>query len=362
MASAIKEVQLKIDSYLAKQMMHNSKTKQQIEALRAKECAEVTIQGDIIKKMTVEDLESRFQQQQEEPGASTMLTIPSTDILQWKASFPLQETSEQVLAELHTKYKEIFKQGEDKIKQEEARIDDELQLIGNGQDVKQTASNIANMIEDAVIDASAAPDSPVRKKLRREIEKALEGIDRKTKLLKVLRNILHEGTDILVRNLNKTKWGMMVNRRGQVGENKTVAAINQAVEGFVGISVMGMKTHSYLHDFLNKLGIKMTYMNTLDPVTGRVKKTNEVEHDFIMTYLEDNHLTVTMVESKTREYKPWALSDQAENTKAAVEHAKKALQQLLKDFITFKEIFPDLTKTMLTKIRYLRRLTKLHLN
>jgi hypothetical protein len=58
-----------------------------------------------------------------------------------------------------------------------------------------------------------------------------------------------------------------------------------------------------------------------------------------------------MVESKTREFKPWAVTGQKENAKAAVEHAKKALQQLLKDFITFKEIFPDLTKTMLTSIR-----------
>ena len=70
-----------------------------------------------------------------------------------------------------------------------------------------------------------------------------------------------------------------------------------------------------------------------------------------MTYIENNYLSVTVFESKTREYKPWALSDQAENAKTAVEHAKKALQQLLKDFMTFKEIFPDLTKTMLTKIR-----------
>ena len=92
-------------------------------------------------------------------------------------------------------------------------------------------------------------------------------------------------------------------------------------------------------------------MNTRDPVTGRVKKTNEVEHDFVMTYLENDRLTVTMVESKTREFKPWALSDKAENAKAAVEHAKKALQQLLKDFVTFKEIFPDITTSMLTKIR-----------
>ena len=128
-ANAIKEQQLKIDSYLSKQMMRNNKTEAEIQALRETECAKVTIQGDNIQTLTVEDLESRFQQQQEQPGAATMLTIPSTDILQWKASFPLQETSEQVLTELHTKYKDMLKQGEDKIKQEEARINEELQHI-----------------------------------------------------------------------------------------------------------------------------------------------------------------------------------------------------------------------------------------
>ena len=190
--TAIKEHQLKIDSFLGKKMRQNTKTVAEIQALRATECAEVTIQGDNIKKLTIEDLEKKFQQQQELPGAATMLTIPSTDILQWKANFPLQETSEEVLAGLHAKYDEMFKQGEDKIKQEEARMDVELQLIGNGQDVKQTANNIADIVEGAVIvDPTTSPDSPVRKKLRRELGVALEGVDRKTKLFEVLRNILH---------------------------------------------------------------------------------------------------------------------------------------------------------------------------
>ena len=130
-------------------MRQNTKTDAEIQALCATECAEVTIQGDNILKLKIEDLENRFQQQQEQPGAPTMLTIPSTDILQWKANFPLHETSERVLAELHTEYKAMYKQGEDKIKQEEPRIDAELQLLGNGQGVKQTANNIADIVEYA---------------------------------------------------------------------------------------------------------------------------------------------------------------------------------------------------------------------
>jgi hypothetical protein len=119
----------------------------------------------------------------------------------------------------------------------------------------------------------------------------------------------------------------------------------------MGMSLNGMKTDSYLHDFLSRLNIQLTYQNTRDPVSGRITRTNEVEHDFVMTFLETNCLTLTMVESKTREFKPWAPSDQAEKAKAAIDHAKKAMHQLLKDFATFKELFPDLTETMISKIR-----------
>ena len=45
---------------------NNIKTKKYIEALRAKECMEVTIQGDNIKTLTVEDLEISFQLQHDQ--------------------------------------------------------------------------------------------------------------------------------------------------------------------------------------------------------------------------------------------------------------------------------------------------------
>ena len=45
----------------------------------------------------------------------------------------------------------MFKQGKEKIKRDEARIDEELQLIGNSQDVKQTANKIADIVEDGGI-------------------------------------------------------------------------------------------------------------------------------------------------------------------------------------------------------------------
>ena len=243
----------------------------------------------------------------------------------------------------------MFKQGEDKIKQKEAEIDEELDLIIQA----QNANSIANIVKDAVIvDSSASANHPVKMKLRREIEDALinyDGPDRNTRIVEVLQNILHEGISASLRKCKK--WGNILNRRGQVGENKTMAAINQAVERFMGISVMGVKTHSYLLEFLEKLNISLTYHNTKDPVTGTVIKYNEVEHDAIITWAEEDVLVVTIVESKTKECKPWAPSNQAERSAAAVKHATHALKQVLKDLITFKEIFLDISTTMMEKIR-----------
>ena len=99
-----------------------------------------------------------------------------------------------------------------------------------------------------------------------------------------------------------------------------------------------------MYKVLEKMNIQLTYQNT-------VNKTNEVEHDLTATWLEQDTLVVTMIESKIKEYKPWA--DQIANAEAAIKHAKFALKQLHKDFLTFKEIFPDIPDTMIGKIRYL---------
>ena len=236
--AAIKQLQLQIDSFLANQMQQNSKTATEIQALRITECVEVTIQGANQELLSIEGLESRFQQQQQ---ASARVTIPSTDILQWKASFPLYETTEHVLDDLRRQYKDKYKQGDDMITQAEGLIDEELNSLTNGQDIRVTANKIADNVENAVIvDPNVPPNSPVRKKLRREIENVLTNggaMDHKAGIIVVLRNILHEGIDILLRNQNKTKWGMIVNRRGQVGENKRVPAI-------MVMSLNRMKTHS----------------------------------------------------------------------------------------------------------------------
>jgi hypothetical protein len=91
---------------------------------------------------------------------------------------------------------------------------------------------------------------------------------------------------------------------------------------------MGMKTHTYLYHFLENMKIKLTYHNTL-------KKSNEVEHDHISAWLEQDTLVITMIESKTREIKPWLpVDDQAGkaarmhsiNSKRISQHSKRYFQ------------------------------------
>ena len=108
---------------------------------------------------------------------------------------------------------------------------------------------------------------------------------------------------------------------------------------------------TFLRGVLSKLGIQLTHKNTRDPVTGRLQKTDEVEHDMITTWLEKDKLVVNMFETKTSECRPWALADQGKKTQAAVTHAKDALKQIVKGLVTFKELFPDVLEEDMKKIR-----------
>ena len=81
--------------------------------------------------------------------------------------------------------------------------------------------------------------------------------------------------------------------------------MNEAMAEFIGMSVMGMKTHSFLYKILDKLNIKLTYNHPRDPVTGKMLKNNEVEHDQVSTWLEEEELVVNFVQCKTMEVKPW---------------------------------------------------------
>ena len=169
-----------------------------------------------------------------------------------------------------------------------------------------------------------------------------------TELLKVFKNILKEG--INNRLMKRKEWGMFINRRGQIGENKTMAAMNNAVRNFGGISVLGMKTFSYLQQFLESLNINLTYKNTTNEA-GQVV-FHEVEHDGILTWMEEDLLVLNVIQSKTNQLRYLDEASQDERSQAAVKHGVEALKQVWKDFKTFKEIFFDFSSEELHKIRY----------
>ena len=198
------------------------------------------------------------------------------------------------------------------------------------------------------------PPSDETEALGKEIKKALEKMDEHvwSNMLKSMENVLHEETERYILKDNKkckAKVAALENRRGQIGENKVMAAMNQVLEGFLGMSVMSMKTHTYLYGFLDRLNIELSHRNTMDHETGRLE---HVGHDHISTWLEEDTLVVNFVVPKVIEMKPWSPDDQVTRGKAAGEKAKQAIQQLNIDLRTFIEVFPDISQAKMKKIRW----------
>lgn len=188
----------------------------------------------------------------------------------------------------------------------------------------------------------------------REIGKAIDAEnndDKKNGTIEAIKVTYAQGIELALISENKAKWGALNNRRGQIGENKTAAAMAHVLDPFLGIGITGMKTHTFLAKFLQSLNIQLTYRNEYDPVTKKMTKANEVEHDNVSTWIDNDSFVLAVVQSIVMEIKP-SKSNLANETQAAVKHATMALNQVLKDLITFKEMFPDISESMLKKIRY----------
>ena len=352
--TGVQQQVVRIDKFLTKEMMESLMTEEEIQALRTNQCVEVVIQGSNTEMLSIEDLEARWLQQND---SGERVCVPSTDILEWKAKCPLSQTTADIAASMKSQYMALWKEGEDKIVEQEPLINQELLKFSESKDAKACSIKIAEVITDAVILAADSKDkktkkgSPVKEKLRRETEKVLVETPEHlhmTELLKVFKNILNEGIN---NRLTKQKeWGMFINRRGQIGENKAMAAMNNAVRNFGGISVLGMKTFSYLQQFLESLNINLTYKNTTNEA-GQVV-FHEVEHDGILTWMEEDAVVLNVIQSKTNQLRYLDEASQDERTQAAVKHGVEALKQVWKDFKIFKEIFLDFSSEELHKIRY----------
>ena len=350
----ITEMSQKVDSFISRGMLEETLAEVEVKTFRSQEVIEVTVHGQATEKLSIEGLEEKFLKDR----GGTRCTVPNNDILQhqFRAEFPLNVTSEDVLQELTELYTNIYNPQDAHIQQEEVNLDSELKaLLESRQSVLETTNKIVKMFEDIII--LEKPNNALKAKMKREVHYALgQGADaRKLTILNTMRNILRDGAEreILFKNKTaKAKWGALNNRRGQLGENKTAAAVNQVLEAFQGMSVMGLKTHTHMYNILEKLNIKLTHTNTKNPVTGKIVTTNEVEHDNISSWLEEEALVLNMIQVKTTEVKPWASAlSQARREQAAVSHVKKGLLQIDKDLRTFKEMFPEISESTMKMIR-----------
>ena len=352
--TGIQEISIQVDSFISRGMLEETLTDDEVKNFRSQKVIEVTVHGQTTEKLSIEGLEERFIKD----SGGTRVTVPNNDILQhqYRAQFPLNVTSDDVFQELTELYRNIYNPQNAKIQQEEVALDTELKALYEGrQSVQETTKKVVKLFEDIVI--LEKPNSTVKAKMKREVNKALEQRNhtRKTMILNTMRNILKDGAEREVLFKNKTakaKWGALNNRRGQLGENKTAAAVNQVLEDYQGMSVMGLKTYTHLCKILEKLNIKLTHSNTKNPMTGKILTTNEAEHDNISSWLEEDTLVLNMIQVKTTEAKPWAPAlSQARREQAALNHVKHGLLQVDKDFRTFRELFPDISESAMKMIR-----------
>ena len=334
--SGVQSLITQIDSFLQNTIKRNARTQETIDAFRKNNVIEVTVHSDNTVNVSIEWLEERFKNE-----GDKRRVVPSHDILEYTGKFPLHETSDAFLETLHKEFDKRLKEAETTINEKSAIIDEQ---ISSSLTRELAAQNIA---EEFIL-----PNASVKRQLRREIENALDTDgNHLNKTIEAIKATLSKGIEITLISENRRTWGALNNRRGKIGENRTAAAMAQVLENFMGISVMGMKTHTFLAMFLQNLNIQLTYRNEYDPVNRTLIRTNEVEHDIVSTWIEEDSFVIAVVQSKTMEIKP-SRSNHGNETQVAVRHVTAALNQVLKDFKTFQEMFPDISESLLNHIRY----------
>ena len=120
--TGVQQQVVRIDKFLTKDMMESLMTEEEIQALRTNQCVEVVIQGSNTEKLSIEDLEARWLQQNDSGERGC---VPSTDILEWKAKCPLSQTTADIAASMKSQYMALWKEGEDKIVEQAPLINQE---------------------------------------------------------------------------------------------------------------------------------------------------------------------------------------------------------------------------------------------
>ena len=143
---------------------------EEAEALRTKECIEVTVHGQTTEMFSINKLEKKFQAEH----GSRRIVVPSTDILHHKArsGFPLDVTHQEAMEDLMKEFNKIYKPREDMLRQEEAQIQKQINFVKQGNlKVEEAKENIIKRTKSIVV--IGPPNKMVQRKLEQEIGAAL---------------------------------------------------------------------------------------------------------------------------------------------------------------------------------------------
>ena len=94
--SGVQSLVTQIDSFLKKKITKNARSQENIETFRQNNAIEVTVHGDTTEMVNIAWLEEKFKNEGDQRRV-----VPSHDILQYTGKFPLHETSDSFLDELH---------------------------------------------------------------------------------------------------------------------------------------------------------------------------------------------------------------------------------------------------------------------
>ena len=161
-----------LENFLDKDMRENGKTEKEIKEMREKDCIRVMVHGSDTEMFSIKKLEKKFQR--ESSTGTTRITVPSRDILEHQAGFPLHVTAKEEVDKVKKMIREIVDPRAELIKREEASIDDQLQALEKQEQTgEKTAKNICDMLEKLIsFDKS-------NRASRKNIENALLGAVKK---------------------------------------------------------------------------------------------------------------------------------------------------------------------------------------
>ena len=333
---ALKELESQLDRVIEHDMFVNGKSAGEITEMRETESIEV-LEGGKMEKFSLEKFEIKF----EAENGGRRILFPSN-----KPDFTLKGT--ELLEGLAKSFGDIVEQiVRERLVKGESRLEEELEKLGK-QSVDATIANLVAYYENVVIVDALNPDT--RKKLKRDIGEAVIGggnkVELKMKLSKILASAISESVDseLLVRNRKAAgAWEIVNNQRGKVGENIVSMAVNQLMVQFLGMTVVGLRSHPCpLAEILNGLNLEMG---------GENSQAGKKERGLIFTWLEEDVLVINMVQTTMLKQKPWRLEYQEKKQQTAADEVQGCLNQLLRDLKTFKELFPDITDIDMKSIR-----------